>query len=527
MPATTETNSVQAAVWTTAYVDSLPNSSFAYIDKDGGRHLPYKDKDGKVDLPHTRNALARLNQVKGMSPDERDKVRAKLQGALKNAKAADDIVLQTRNAIQASDDGTLPDRVHLLREGEFNTSKYGKVPITAADIRGMKTNFDQGVGMPNDGKETGIPVDFSHKAGDLAAAWIHDLEVVEADDGFLDLYGTRVEWSRAGREAVEGKEFKYISADFYPAAFGEWVDPESGIVATSVMVGAGLTNRPMFTGNRAVMASEVDDTGEAEATGVKTVIYVNATSEIKEKKSMDLDQLRVKAADEVTGAEQRFLQAHASELSADERKKFELVEPVAAAEEKKDDQKEVKASEVKGDEGKVVVEASELKATNEKVAELEASVASLKAEQQKSEEQNIREEVTTHAQRGAIKADAIEPWTKMILAAQGEGREMLLNNLKSLADNPLVGKTFGSGQTQGSAEMDIEAEIEKKTRELMASNDKLDVYAARKQVLASDPDLAQRAAEAAKAALNGSGMLASAWGTEARGLQNVNPEVSK
>ena len=76
------------AVWTTAFVNSLPNSSFAYVDGSGGRHLPYKDKSGKVDLAHVRNALARLNQVKGLSGSKAASVRRKLEAALAGAKSA-------------------------------------------------------------------------------------------------------------------------------------------------------------------------------------------------------------------------------------------------------------------------------------------------------------------------------------------------------------------------------------------------------------------------------------------------------
>ena len=59
------------AVWSTAYVNNLPDSAFAYIEpggsKDGEgktvprslRHYPHHDMSGAVDLPHLRNALAR------------------------------------------------------------------------------------------------------------------------------------------------------------------------------------------------------------------------------------------------------------------------------------------------------------------------------------------------------------------------------------------------------------------------------------------------------------------------------------
>lgn len=76
---------LQLATWDSKYRTSLPDSSFAWIDKEGGRHLPYKTKEGKVDIPHTRAALARLNQVKGLTGEKEKAVRAKLEKALTEA----------------------------------------------------------------------------------------------------------------------------------------------------------------------------------------------------------------------------------------------------------------------------------------------------------------------------------------------------------------------------------------------------------------------------------------------------------
>lgn len=62
----------ERAVWSTAYVNNLPDSAFLYIESGGSkdsdgkttprtlRHFPYKDANGNVDLPHLRNALARI-----------------------------------------------------------------------------------------------------------------------------------------------------------------------------------------------------------------------------------------------------------------------------------------------------------------------------------------------------------------------------------------------------------------------------------------------------------------------------------
>lgn len=65
---------VEKAVWTTAYVNTLPDSAFLYIEaggkKDKGgktlprslRHFPVRDTNGKIDAAHARNAIARIPQ---------------------------------------------------------------------------------------------------------------------------------------------------------------------------------------------------------------------------------------------------------------------------------------------------------------------------------------------------------------------------------------------------------------------------------------------------------------------------------
>ena len=89
-------HNIEAMVWSTAYINDLPDSSFAVIEsggtKDGEgkttprslRHLPYKDSSGKVDLAHLRNALARLPQT-SISSDLKSKARTKLENAAKTA----------------------------------------------------------------------------------------------------------------------------------------------------------------------------------------------------------------------------------------------------------------------------------------------------------------------------------------------------------------------------------------------------------------------------------------------------------
>jgi hypothetical protein len=83
------------AVWSTKFVNDLPDSSFAAImpggEKDEGgkttprglRKLPYKDATGKVDLPHLRNALARIGATKGLTAAQKASAQRKLDAAAK------------------------------------------------------------------------------------------------------------------------------------------------------------------------------------------------------------------------------------------------------------------------------------------------------------------------------------------------------------------------------------------------------------------------------------------------------------
>lgn len=87
------------AVWTAAYINDLPDSSFLYIE-DGGtkddqgkttprslRHFPYKDASGAVDLPHLRNALARIPQS-NLPQAVKDRLTTEAQAILDRQKSA-------------------------------------------------------------------------------------------------------------------------------------------------------------------------------------------------------------------------------------------------------------------------------------------------------------------------------------------------------------------------------------------------------------------------------------------------------
>ena len=84
------------ATWSAAFINDLPDSSFALIlpggekDADGKttprslRKLPHHDKGGALDLPHLNNALSRAPQMTGVS----DAQRSRAIGHLERHKAA-------------------------------------------------------------------------------------------------------------------------------------------------------------------------------------------------------------------------------------------------------------------------------------------------------------------------------------------------------------------------------------------------------------------------------------------------------
>lgn len=91
------------AVWSTSYINDLPDSAFLLIESGGKkddegkttprslRHLPYKDKDGKVDIPHTTNAIARAPQLKveGLSQEDKEKLQERARAILEDASKSD------------------------------------------------------------------------------------------------------------------------------------------------------------------------------------------------------------------------------------------------------------------------------------------------------------------------------------------------------------------------------------------------------------------------------------------------------
>jgi hypothetical protein len=133
--------------------------------------------------------------------------------------------------IELSEQG-LPTKVQLFRTGAFYDERYGTVSITEKHLSEMVKNFTENV------RGIDLAIDFSHKSEGPSAAWIKGLEV--RNEG-QELWA-EVVWTEAGKTTLLNKEFRYLSPDF---TF-EYQDNESRKKFGAVLLGAGLTNRPVI-----------------------------------------------------------------------------------------------------------------------------------------------------------------------------------------------------------------------------------------------------------------------------------------
>lgn len=142
------------AVWSTAYVNDLPDSAFLYIESGGKkdtegktvprskRHFPYKDSSGKIDLPHLRNAIARIPQsnAPGLNKDSLQKRAQKLLGtsnkSIDSSRGGSLTVFKQRN-------GKLrwvlfSSNPYKDRDGEYVTQLAHEQDITTLDREGYE-----------------------------------------------------------------------------------------------------------------------------------------------------------------------------------------------------------------------------------------------------------------------------------------------------------------------------------------------------------------------------------------------------
>jgi hypothetical protein len=88
------------AVWSTAYINELPDSAFLHIESGGKkddegkttprslRHFPVRDATGAVDMAHVRNALSRIPQS-SLPQSVKDQATRKAESLMKGSKSTE------------------------------------------------------------------------------------------------------------------------------------------------------------------------------------------------------------------------------------------------------------------------------------------------------------------------------------------------------------------------------------------------------------------------------------------------------
>ena len=132
--------------------------------------------------------------------------------------------------------------VTLTRTGNFSDPRYGDFAITLEMLSQMVANFDARV-LGQD-----VFIDVSHKPSDGAAGKVLKLAV---EGGRLRAL---VEWTPFGLDAIRQRGFTYLSAEYHEA----WADNEAKAKHGCVLLGAGLTVRPVIKHLEPVRLAEHD-----------------------------------------------------------------------------------------------------------------------------------------------------------------------------------------------------------------------------------------------------------------------------
>lgn len=223
----------------------LPDSAFAIVETVNGkkvRKLPHHDSAGKLDLAHLRNALARVNQVSGVSSAAKSRARSHLVAHARSAGVGEhsaDAHLAEFFALPTitlkEENGRYSSRIPVLPEGKFKHPWYGDLDFTAPVLRAAKRNFDKRI------LGTDIMVDESHDRG-KALGWFKNVHHGASEIGGQTHIGlfADVEWTDLGRSLLERDIYRYFSAEI--GAF----TGSDGKTIKNVLFGGGLTNRPFF-----------------------------------------------------------------------------------------------------------------------------------------------------------------------------------------------------------------------------------------------------------------------------------------
>jgi phage I-like protein len=165
-------------------------------------------------------------------------------------------------------DGATRSTVTVTRTGQFRDPRYGEFEITRDMLLAMVENFEKGTYGQD------IFIDVDHKPGNGAAGKIIGLSV----EG--NRLRAQVEWTPYGVEAITGRGYAYLSAEYHE----NWRDNERGLQHGPLLLGAALTVRPVIKRLDPVRLSEGSD-------DIPILIHPELATTLAEETRMKLQEL--------------------------------------------------------------------------------------------------------------------------------------------------------------------------------------------------------------------------------------------
>ncbi|WP_290906205.1 phage protease [Aquabacterium sp.] len=221
-------------------------------------------------------------------------------------------------------DGAKQSWVTITRTGDFSDPRYGDFKITPTHLDQMVANFNNRV-MGQD-----VFLDVAHRPNDGAAGKFLKLAV---EGGRLR---GLVEWTDFGIDAVKKRGFAYLSAEYHE----NWKDNEQQQAHGCVLLGAGLTTRPVIKNLDPVTLGESDGDHDSEMrVAISPSLLRELTKQLSSEPDMNKHLLALVAALTAIGfkaeAEQKpFITLATPQLEAvkdDEAKCLAVVDAVKAA----------------------------------------------------------------------------------------------------------------------------------------------------------------------------------------------------
>lgn len=355
-------------------------------------------------------------------------------------------VLANRNGrpsrIQADTSGNLPTSFELLKVGMWRTPNHGDIMIMPDDLQEYVDNWKEGYGVSGN-NTLKLPINFNHDEGGKAAGWFN--LAIEGDT----LMAVDVEWTVSGAEGLKNGEWKCISAEFWPAGRGGWPDPlDYDNYVDNVIDGAALTNIPLFSQLKPVMASATSGKGDDN----NQVFFITASkNKEKSKMAVSIEEVRGKKVSELNEEQKAFAAEHKADFTADEQKALglEVAAPApdapAADDPKPDEQKpNTEENPVNTPASEVPAQVAASLKSGESVVVKASTLKSLEETDKAYRNDKAREIVKAHVARGALKADQIDVWSGKLVASVGSERVELEKMLKDLPDNQVAAAKIGS-----------------------------------------------------------------------------------